>query len=201
MAETNTINSRLQAEVEEAVTKQRGPRSKIGERLRRALKEERGQRKSDEERLASIEAARDLNGVDPVLTTALGLLSIGAGVAIYSFLASFIVPHFYSYWAVPDDAPYAFKRATGAFRTGVVAGMTLMSGFCGLAGVGVTALGLRVGVGVAKGELDPTKISDRDKLSRDSSGNVQIPDIWGLMTGKKNVIVPDENNPNDPFGY
>ena len=46
-------------------------------------------------------------------------------------------------------------------------------------GIGIFLLGVRVAYGVITGELDPTPIK------KNTSEEIVLPDVWGLMMGKK----------------
>jgi len=201
LASINTVNARLQQQlsksldVNEGLTSTGSVRSKLSLRVKKTIDASRGPRKSDAEREKAIAYAQDLNGVDPYTTTLIGLATMASGYVLLQVTTGFLVPHFYNEWAVPDDAPYAFQRAAGAVRTTIVGCAALLTGFTGITGCGVTALGVRVGVGVARGELDPTLIKDRFK---DNKKGAKLPDIIGLMTGKANKRGQDGD---DPFGY
>ena len=60
---------------------------------------------------------------------------------------------------------------------------SLASGFFGVTGMGIFAMGVRVAYGVAKGELDPTPVTK--KSSGGGEDEIQLPNAWDLMMGKK----------------
>ncbi|KAL3908585.1 MAG: hypothetical protein SGARI_002992 [Bacillariaceae sp.] len=179
VAETNTINERLLAELQEAEQKERfGARSAAGKKL--GLVDGFGRtRKSDEEIKAAIAEARDLNGVNPV-------------VAILG-----------SFFAFAVAAVYFVLRTAQVFRNLVMGLISLASGFFGVTGLGIFLLGVRVAYGVVTGELDPTPIKKPTmpgKQSEDEKG-VNIGNMMDLMMNKK----PSRRggggkNDNDRFG-
>ncbi|KAL3776763.1 hypothetical protein HJC23_013941 [Cyclotella cryptica] len=131
-AATNTVNERLLEEIRAAANAQKYG-SSVNSRGKRDLFSEFRSQKSEEERRRSIEEARDLNGVNP-------LVCIGGA-------------------AHPLDTDvYFLQRLAGVFRNVVVGLTSLASGFFGVVGVGIFLLGVRVAYGVLVGELDPTPI-------------------------------------------
>ena len=74
---------------------------------------------------------------------------------------------------------YFVQRLTSVFRNVVMGLSSLASGFFGVVGIGIFLLGIRVAYGVMTGELDPTPI----KVAK--SDEIVLPDVWGLMMGKK----------------
>lgn len=176
-AKTNTVNERLMAELKAATEAERGPKTKLGDKLKGAFKYSD---KTDQERQAALEAARDLNGVNPGVTIVASFFAFGMAYGFWSltqFLAGVFLTH-----PVPEDAPYAFARAANVFRN-VVMGMTsLASGFAAVSGLGVFLLGCRVAYGVMIGELDPTPIK---RPGMKNSDEIEIPNVWDLMMNKK----------------
>jgi hypothetical protein len=174
LAVTNTINERLMEEVREAADEEKfGARSSIGKKL--GLDSFRSV-KTDEQRQASIEEARNLNGVNPVVAlagAAFALAAAGGLWALTSFLAEYFALH-----PVMSDA-YFIQRVTAVFRNLVMGLVSLASGFFGVTGLGIMLLGIRVGYGVATGELDPTPIK------KSKQDEVEVPNVWELMMNKK----------------
>lgn len=131
--------------------------------------------KSEEERRLSIEEARDLNGVNP-------LVCIGG--AVFAWLCSGGLWVFTSYLGIlfathpVDTDVYFIQRTVGVFRNVVMGLSSLASGFFGVVGIGIFLLGVRVGYGVLVGELDPTPIKKKGDME------FEMPDVWGLMMGK-----------------
>lgn len=102
-------------------------------------------------------------------------------------LLDFLASHFATDWAPSTSDPYVIARLNGALRTGVLSGFGILSSFVLVSGIGVTALGIQVGVGVAKGELDGGK-----------GGGVEWKEIWEQVKGKDSRNDKDDV---DPFGY
>jgi len=175
-AKTNTVNERLLAELQAATDAEKGPKTKIGAKFKDSFKYSE---KSDEEREAALEAARDLNGVNPTVTILASFFAFGMAFGLWSttqYLAGLFMTH-----PVSADAPYAFARAAGVFRNAVMGLISLASGFSLVSGLGVFLLGFRVAYGVFTGELDPTPIK-KPGLKNDE---FEIPNVWDLMTKEK----------------
>jgi hypothetical protein len=173
-AATNTINERLMEEVREATDQEKfGSRSSIGKKL--GLDSFRSE-KTDEERQAAIQEARNLNGVNPLVAlagAAFALAAAGGLWAFTNFLAEYFTLH-----PVESDA-YFIQRAAAVFRNVVMGLVSLASGFFGVTGLGIMLLGVRVGYGVMMGELDPTPIK------RSKQEELEMPNVWDLMMNKK----------------
>lgn len=172
-AATNTVNERLMSEIQASLNKEKyGSSSKT----RQYFKEFRSQ-KTDLERQRSVDEARDLNGVNPLVCIG------GAGFAwlcagglwwLTTFLGTLFALH-----PVDADSIYFVQRMASVFRNVAVGLSSLASGFFGVVGVGIFLLGVRVAYGVMMGELDPTPIKPL------KSEEIVMPDILGLMMGKK----------------
>ncbi len=175
-AKTNTVNERLMAELQAAAEAENGPKTKMGEKFKGAF---RYSEKTDAEREAALEAARDLNGVNPIVTILASFFAFGMAFGLWS-LTQFFAEAFLTH-PVPVDAPYAFVRAAGVFRNAVMGLTSLASGFAAVSGLGVFLLGCRVAIGVFSGELDPTPIK-KPGLKNDE---IEIPNVWDLMMNKK----------------
>uniref|UniRef100_A0A7S1Y8S6 ER membrane protein complex subunit 6 n=1 Tax=Grammatophora oceanica TaxID=210454 RepID=A0A7S1Y8S6_9STRA len=189
-AATGTINERLKRELRQIEEDNaQGMRSPLGEKLRKLgfMSKER----TEAEREASIAEARDLNGVNPLIAIGGGLfaLSVAGGVWwMTSQLATFFAMH-----PVSDSDFYAIQRSQGVFRNVVMGLASLAAGFFGVTGIGILLLGIRVGFGVATGELDPTPVK---KLAKD---DIKLPNVVDLMLNKK----PNRRkggSDNNPFG-
>ena len=171
-AATSTVNERLLSEIQASVDKEKyGP-----PKTREYFKEFRSQ-KSEEERRRSIEEARDLNGVNPLVCiggAGFAWACAGALWALTTYLGYLFASH-----PVDADSVYFVQRLASVFQNVVVGLASLASGFFGVVGVGIFLLGVRVAWGVMTGELDPTPIK------RPKSEEIVIPDVWGLMMGKK----------------
>ncbi|GFH54777.1 hypothetical protein CTEN210_11253 [Chaetoceros tenuissimus] len=176
VAKTNTVNERLMAELQAATEAEKGPKTKMGEKFKGAF---RYSDKTDEEREAALEAARDLNGVNPVVTILASFFAFGMAFGCWvltQYLAGVFATH-----PPPADAPYAFVRAASVFRNAVMGLVSLASGFAAVSGLGVFLLGVRVAYGVVTGELDPTPI----KKPGVKNDEIEIPNVWDLMMNKK----------------
>jgi Protein of unknown function (DUF3082) len=190
-AVTGSINDRLLAELQQAADKEKfGAKSGMGKKLGFSGRP----RKTPEEQEAALREARDLNGVDPVVALLGGLFAFAVAGALWyatNALGSFFVLH-----PVETDV-YFVQRVAAVFRNVSMGLISLASGFFGVTGMGIFMLGVRVAVGVAKGELDPTPIVPK------KGDKAEMPNVWELMMNKK----PNrrggrggDNNENNPFG-
>lgn len=166
-AATNTVNERLMQEIQAASDTQKYGKSDLFAEFR--------SKKTEEERRASIEEARDLNGVNP-------LVCIGG--AAFAWVCAGGLWFFTTYLGVVfashpvDTDVYFIQRTVGVFRNVVMGLSSLASGFFGVVGIGIFLLGIRVAYGVMTGELDPTPIQKK------GDSEFEMPDVWGLMMGK-----------------
>lgn len=171
-AVTSSVNDRLMSEIQASVDKEKYGSGKT----REYFKEFRSQ-KSEEERQRSIEEARDLNGVNPLVCIG-GAAFAWACAGVLWFFTTYLGALFASHPFETDV--YFIQRLTQVFRNVVMGLSSLASGFFGVVGVGIFLLGVRVGYGVMTGELDPTPIK------KSKSDEIVMPDVWALMTGKTN---------------
>jgi len=141
-AKTNTVNERLLAELQAATDAENGPKTRMGERFKNSF---RYSEKTDAEREASLEAARDLNGVNPIVTILASFFAFGIAFGLWS-LTQYMAGMFMSH-PMSADAPYAFVRAASVFRNGAMGLISLASGFTFVSGLGVFLLGVRVAYG------------------------------------------------------
>lgn len=191
-AATNTVNERLMAELQSAENKEKyGARSSAGKKL--GLVDGFGRsRKSDEEIQAAIEAARDLNGVNPVVAVLGSFFALGVAAGLWyatQELGTFFALH------PVDSEVYFVVRASQVVRNVAMGLISLASGFFGVTGLGIFMLGVRVAYGVMTGELDPTPIKQNQK------DKVDMPNVWDLMLNKKpNRRGGRSDNDNNPFG-
>ena len=173
VAATNTVNARLQAELAAAAEAEKaGGKSKLSKRVREAFRSE----KTDEERQRSIEEARDLNGVNPLVAGGSGLLAFGGSYAIWT--ATTFIAELFAKNPVETDF-YTAQRLSVVFRNVIVGLFSLASGFFGVIGLGLVLLAGRVAYGVLTGELDPTPIR------RKRGEEIAMPNVWDLMMNKK----------------
>ncbi|KAL7486419.1 hypothetical protein ACHAW6_012021 [Cyclotella cf. meneghiniana] len=171
-AATNTVNERLLQEIRAAADAQKYGSNADGKRKRDIFAEFRSQ-KTEEERRRSIEEARDLNGVNPLVCiggAAFAWICAGGLWMFTTYLGVLFASH-----PMETDV-YFLQRVAGVFRNVVVGLTSLASGFFGVVGVGIFLLGVRVAYGVLVGELDPTPIKRKGE-------EVVLPDVWGLMMG------------------
>ena len=176
-AATNTINERLMAELVQAENKERfGKRSTLSKKSMGISPF--GSMLSDEERQMAIEEARNLNGVNPVVAMVGGL--VGLTIATGLWFGTSSLGTFFALHPVDTDV-YFIVRVTSVFRNIVMGLSSLASGFFGVTGMGILALGIRVAYGVMTGELDPTPIKTR----KGDANSMDIPNVWDLMMNKK----------------
>uniref|UniRef100_A0A7S3PZT6 Uncharacterized protein n=1 Tax=Chaetoceros debilis TaxID=122233 RepID=A0A7S3PZT6_9STRA len=176
-AKTNTVNERLIAELNAATEAERGPKTKMGEKFKGSFQYSN---KTDEERQMALEAARDLNGVNPTVTILASFFAFGMAIGLWSF-TQFLAEVFLTH-PMGADAPYAFTRIASVFRNAIMGLVSLASGFSFVSGLGVFLLGVRVAYGVFTGELDPTPIK---KIGIKANDNAKLPNALDLMMGKK----------------
>lgn len=173
-AATRTVNERLLAELEEAANKEKfGTKSPLTKKFSLDMFQST---KTDEERKAAIEEARNLNGVNPVVTGVASIVALVAAFGLWQATTSLGV--FFATHPVDSDW-YVVQRSTAVFRNVAMGLVSLGAGFCFVTGLGILLLTGRVAVGVAKGELDPTPLPTKP------GEEVEIPNVWDLMLNKK----------------
>lgn len=184
---TGTVNERLMAELQQAVeTEKYGARSSMGQKMGLAGSSSSRFRpfsstKTDQERQAAVEEARNLNGVNPVVTLvgSMVALAIAAGLwTLTQWLAEYFALH-----PIESDL-YVVNRVTAVFRNVIMGLVSLASGFFGVTGVGIFLLGVRVAYGVVTGELDPTPIVRKKTTTTNDEPAVNLGSAWDLMTNK-----------------
>ena len=188
-AVTGTINERLLAELQEAADKEKyGAKSSAGKKLSLTGRP----RKTPEEQEAALREARDLNGVNPVVCLCGGVFALAvAGVLWYGTNQ---LGAFFALNPLETDV-YFVQRLASVFRNVVMGLASLASGFFGVTGMGIFLLGVRVAIGVAKGELDPTPIKNK------ITDELEMPNVWDLMMNKKPNRRGGRGGGNDnPFG-
>jgi len=171
-AATSTVNERLLSEIQASVDKE-----KYGTGKNREYFKEFQSQKTEEERQKSIEEARDLNGVNPLVCIGGAAFAWACAGGLW-LLTTYLGVLFASHPLATDV--YFVQRVTQVFRNAVMGLSSLASGFFGVVGIGIFLLGIRVAYGVMTGELDPTPIV------QNKSDEIVLPDVWGLMTGKQN---------------
>lgn len=187
-AAINTINERLLAELEEARNKEKYGSRSGSKRFRFELRPP----KSDEEKRAAIEEARNLNGVNPVVTIIGAIVALAMAGGLW-FLTNYL-GEFFALHPVESEL-YIVERITAVFRNVVIGLVSLASGFFGVTGMGIFLLGARVAYGVVTGELDPTPIKKK------ASEEPVMPNVWDLMLNKRpSRRGKKDGNDNNPFG-
>ena len=191
-AVTGSINERLMSELQQAADKEKfGAKSSLGEKLGFSGRK----RGTPEQQEAALREARDLNGVDPVVSLLGGIFALAVAGALWyatNELGSFFVLH-----PVETDV-YFVQRLASVFRNVVMGMVSLASGFFGVTGMGIFLMGVRVAIGVAKGELDPTPIATTKDMDKP-----EMPNVWELMMNKKPTRSGGRsggNNDKNPFG-
>lgn len=160
VAETASSDMAGTSEEKEEDSAQQQPSSGLGRRLRDRLSDRIAAQEAQvepvprEDQKRIVTQTQDLNGIDPV-TCVLGSVPV-AGLS-YGFwtltgaAAEWFVTH-------PIESEfYPVQRLGIAFQTAVVGLSSLAAGIFGFTALGIFLLGLRVFVGIAKGELDPNK--------------------------------------------
>jgi hypothetical protein len=176
-AVTGTVNERLMAELQAASKKEKfGTRSPMGEKL--SLFGSFRSSKTDEERQAAIEEARDLNGVNPIIALTGSVVALGGAYGLW--MITNVLAEYFALNPVSSDI-YFIQRVSSVFRNVVMGFFSLASGFFGVTGLGIFLLGVRVSYGVITGELDPTPIPKKNA----SPELEEIPNVWDLMMNKK----------------
>ena len=175
-AATKTVNERLMAELAEASDKEKyGARSAMGKKM--GLDSFRST-KTDEERATAIQEARDLNGVNPIVTLGGSLFALGMAAGLW-FFTQFLAEYF-ALHPIESDVMFV-RRVTYVFRNVVIGLVSLATGFFGVTGAGIFLLGARVAYGVAKGELDPTPLKKNQRAKEE----MEMPNVWDLMMNKR----------------
>jgi len=199
-AKTNTVNERLIAEAKAAAVSELQPRTNFGGRFKGSFRYNKADL-TDEQREEALAKARDLNGVNPIVTLLGSFFALGAGFLIWNvtqWLGDLFLSH-----PISADAPYAFARAASVVRNLVMGISSLASAFFAVTGLGIFALGVRVSYGVFTGELDPTPIK-KSTFSKLNDEEAVLPNVWDLMMNKKPGRKrgrKDSNNSGDnPFG-
>ena len=175
-AATGTVNERLLQELEQAQQAEKyGTRSKVGKKM--GLDSFQSQ-KTDEERQAALEQARNLNGVNPVVAITGSLFALAVAAALWT--GTNALAEFFALHPIESDV-YFVSRLSAVFRNVVMGLMALASGFFGVTGMGILLLGVRVAYGVMQGELDPTPL----KKTKQEADALELPNVWDLMMNKK----------------
>jgi Protein of unknown function (DUF3082) len=187
-AQTRTVNERLLQELEAATEQEKyGAKSKMGKKMF-GLDGFLGSRKTDDERRAAIEEAQDLNGVNPIVTIAGGVVAIAMAGGLW--FATNELGAFFALHPVAEDSAYFVQRIASVVRNASMGLISLAAGFFGVTGVGILALGVRVAYGVATGELDPAPIPQKKtglELLQNAETEPELPDVWDLMLGRRNA--------------
>lgn len=178
-AVTNTVNERLLAELKAQEQQEKyGAKSSVGKKLR--MTDGYGRpRKTDAEIKAAIEAARDLNGVNPVVTLVGSLFALGVAAALWWATTQLFT--FFALHPVESDV-YFVQRSAQVVRNVTMGLISLASGFFGVTGLGIFLLSIRVSYGVMTGELDPTPIKQNQQVNAEK---VDLKNMLDLMTNKK----------------
>jgi len=104
----------------------------------------------------------DLNGINPITPISFSTVAILMSYVAWQ-ISSYLSAHFAIEYVNSDI--YPVQRLAIVSRNIVVGLSTLASGFSGVIAIGLILLGITVGVGVAKGELNPNPKDDN--LSQD----------------------------------
>lgn len=96
----------------------------------------------------------DLNGINPFVPLLFSSIPFAMAFGGYT-LSSYLTANFAVQFLSSDV--YTLQRIAIVARNILVGMTTLATTFCGVIGLGLFLLGLTVGLGVLKGELDPNK--------------------------------------------
>ena len=96
----------------------------------------------------------DLNGINPLVPLLFSSIPFAMAFAGYK-VSSYLTANFAVQFLTSDI--YTLQRISIVARNVLVGMTTLATTFCGVIGLGLFILGVTVGVGVLKGELDPNK--------------------------------------------
>ena len=107
----------------------------------------------DAPQLALPQRTEDLNGINPVTPLVFSTVAIAMSFVAWQ-ISAYLSAHFAIDYVTSEI--YPVQRLAIVSRNIVVGISTLASGFSGVVAIGLILLGITVGVGVAKGELDPT---------------------------------------------
>jgi hypothetical protein len=173
-AQTNTINTRLLAEIEVATRVEKGSKSSFSTVF------QYNPSKTPEERELSIQQARDLNGINPTTTLLAGFVACVMGYGLW--ITTQWMGQVFGSHPISIDAPYLFTRIASVFRNIVMGVFSLASGFFSVTGVGIFLLGVRVTQGVLTGELDPQKGRNEKGGVGGGEEEMELPNIWELMS-------------------
>eukprot|EP01038_Epipyxis_sp_PR26KG_P008005 gene8005-10848_t len=112
-----------------------------------------------EKPIRKVQKKDDLNGIDPLTPLSFSIVPV-----IMSYIGWQMATYFAGHFAIEfvSSDIYPIQRAAIVARNIVVGLFTLASGFSGVIGLGLFLLGLTVGVGVIKGELDPKKVTSAE---------------------------------------
>ena len=182
-AMTGTVNERLLSELQQASDREKyGARSRMGKKMGLLTRRRRDgdDTVTDAERQAAIAAARNLNGVNPIvaLVGSAFALAVAAGLwALTNVLAEYFALH-----PIAENQVYAVARVTAVMRNVVMGLVALATGFFGVTGMGIFLLGVRVAYGVVTGELDPTPLPTSSTLAEKEK--VDMGSVWDLRTNK-----------------
>jgi hypothetical protein len=177
VAATRTVNERLLAELQAAADQEKsGSRSTL---TKKYGLDKFQSTKTDEEREAAIAEARNLNGVNPLVT---GVAAVVALAAAYGLWITTTAVGVYLATHPVDSDWYVVQRSATVFRNVAVGLVSLAAGFCGVTGLGLALLTGQVAAGIAQGTLDPTPIAP---TQAQKDGMVELPKMWDLMLNKK----------------
>lgn len=143
---TSTPKSRL----EEKMTK-REPKKPFGNLTMDELRKEKlknVRKRTNEEKL------QQLNGIEPAKPLSFAIVPAIMSVGFWK-VSNYLAAHFAIQFVNADL--YPVQRIAVVARNIVVGMTSLAAGFSGVISLGLIALGVRVAVGIAKGELDPNK--------------------------------------------
>eukprot|EP00816_Leptocylindrus_hargravesii_P007839 CAMPEP_0196823924 /NCGR_PEP_ID=MMETSP1362-20130617/89588_1 /TAXON_ID=163516 /ORGANISM="Leptocylindrus danicus, Strain CCMP1856" /LENGTH=253 /DNA_ID=CAMNT_0042203977 /DNA_START=79 /DNA_END=840 /DNA_ORIENTATION=+ len=181
-AKVNTVNERLMSEIRKSAEQQVAPKSNFAKKTGKVFSTFRSE-KTEEERQRSIEEARNLNGVNPIVALTASAVAFAGSAGLW-FVTGYLAALFATHPITTDV--YALQRLFSVFRNLVMGLSSLASGFFGVVGMGLFMLGVRVAYGVATGELDPTPIVKKNPLTGVVEKPAdQFPNVWDFMLGKK----------------
>ena len=115
---------------------------------------------------------RDLNGINPFLPLGSSILSAGMSYGTWQ-VTIYLAQHFAIQFISSEN--YPVQRLAMVGRNVIVGIFSLFAGFCGMVSIGLLMLAVAVGIGILKGELNPSsKPLLFDDRKSESTANTEL---------------------------